>query len=170
MLALALLAARPLRAEEPARRPPQPVKAEFITEHASIRPGGQTRVAIRFELEPKWHIYAQDPGDAGLPTKIAWSGPDGTQFGPLIWPRPQTFTDPGDIKTNGYTGTLVLSSTLTLQPGRTWTGAVPLKANVSWLACKELCIPGSAMLKKTLLLSPEPPTPSADAKFFKPAA
>ncbi|MBI3009634.1 MAG: hypothetical protein HYY57_01435, partial [Candidatus Omnitrophica bacterium] len=42
-----------------------PVTASLIAEHASIQPGGQTRIGVHFEMEEGWHIYAQDPGDAG---------------------------------------------------------------------------------------------------------
>ena len=99
-----------------AAREGAPVKAELIAEHASLQPGGRTRVGVSFELEEGWHIYAKEPGDAGLPTKITWSGPRGVTFGPLVWPVAQEFNDPGDIKTFGYSGAVVLASDLTLSP------------------------------------------------------
>ena len=144
----------------------QPVTAELIAEHASVQPGGETRIGVHFDLEEDWHIYAEDPGDAGLPTKIAWQGPSEVSFGPLRWPAPQRFHDPGEITTFGYTGTVVLSSTLTVSrqaaPGRT----LPLQATVKWLACKEVCVPGSTTLELALPVSSNAPVFSTHAEFF----
>ena len=76
------------QAEEPTRpsgfASPEahPVTVELITEYASIQPGGQTKIGVHFDLEEGWHIYAKDPGDAGLPTKVIWKGPASVKFGP----------------------------------------------------------------------------------------
>ena len=142
----------------------RPVTAELITEHASIQPGGATRVGVHFDLAEGWHIYAKEPGDAGLPTQIAWSGAAGTTFGELQWPAPQAFVDPGDIRTFGYNGTTVLSSTVTI--GMTAATSTPIHAKVSWLACKEVCIPGKTDLELLLPVSSKPQVPSTHSEFF----
>jgi thiol:disulfide interchange protein DsbD len=143
----------------------RPVKAELIAEHASLQPGGKTRVGVSFDIEEGWHIYAKEPGDAGLPTKIAWSGPRGATFGPLVWPNPQAFIDPGDIKTFGYTGAVLLSSSLSLRS--TVKAAVLVKAKAEWLACKEVCVPGSTELELTLPVSDVAPALSNRAPLFQ---
>lgn len=145
----------------------QPVKAELIAEHASVQPGGKTRVGVSFELDEGWHIYAREPGNAGLPTKIAWSGPRGVTFGPLVWPAPRQFIDPGDIKTFGYSGAAVLSSHLTLSPSAKAGQAVKVAAKVEWLACKEVCVPGSTELELTLPVSASTPALSTHASLFE---
>ena len=142
----------------------QPVTAELIVEHASIQPGGKTRIGVHFEIENGWHIYAKDPGEAGLPTKITWSAPAGVSFGELMWPTPERFLDPGDIHTSGYTGAVVLSSDLSV--GAVNEQTLPIRANVKWLACKDVCIPGSADLELTLPVSPNPPAASTHAELF----
>ena len=151
----------------------QPVQAELIAEHDSIRPGGATRLGVHFELEEGWHIYAQEPGDAGLPTTISWSVPEPlarfVSFGALQWPAPQEFFDPGDIRTFGYSGAVVLSTTLRFtMPGLAGQPVteLPLHAKVQWLACKEICIPGSAALELTLPVSSNTPVFSAHAELF----
>jgi len=146
-----------------------PVTAELIAEHASIQPGGQTRVGVYFELEEGWHIYAEDPGDAGIPTKVTWDPSHGVSFGPLQWPVPDEFVDPGEIHTRGYSGSLVLFSTLTVTSTWDKTPAVlPVGARVTWLACKEICIPGSATLELALPFGgPNPPVFSKHAQFFE---
>ena len=146
----------------------QPVTATLIAEHDSIQPGGSTRIGILFEIEDGWHIYAQDPGDAGLPTKVTWSGSERLSFGPLQWPAPHEFLDPGDIRTFGYTGALVLSSTMAVPaawPNRLAAG-LRVTADVRWLACKDVCIPGKSDLELVLPLSPDPPVPTTHAHLF----
>ena len=143
----------------------QPVQAQLVAEHASLQPGGRTRVGVSFTIQEGWHIYAQNPGDAGRPTKIVWFGPWGATFSPLVWPKPQAFIDPGDIKTFGYTNAVLLSSTLSLSS--TVKAAVQVKAKAEWLACKEACIPGSAELELTLLVSDATPALSTHANFFE---
>ena len=146
-----------------------PVTATLIAEHDSIQPGGHTRIAVHFEIEEGWHIYAEDPGDAGLPTKVTWIGPsEGIVFGPLQWPTPHEFLDPGDLRTFGYTGALLLSSTMAVPaawPNRLAAG-LRVTADVRWLACKDVCIPGRADLELVLPFSPDPPVPSIHAQLF----
>ena len=148
----------------------QPVTATLIAEHDSIQPGGTTRIGVLFQIENGWHIYAQDPGDAGLPTKVTWSGPVWVLFSPLQWPAPEEFHDPGDIRTFGYKEEVLLVSTLAFGGVEIAIGAgdVPVRANVTWLACKEVCIPGKAELALTLPISRNPPAPSTHAELFAP--
>ena len=146
----------------------QPVTATLIAEHDSVQPGGSTRIGVLFTIEDGWHIYAQDPGDAGLPTTVTWSGSERLSFGPLQWPPSHEFHDPGDIRTFGYTGDLVLFSTMAVPaewPDRLAAG-IRVAADVRWLACKEVCIPGRADLDLILPLSPDPPALSTNAKLF----
>ena len=145
---------------------PQPVTVELIAEQRSLQPAGTTRVGVHFKLEPGWHIYAEQPGDAGLPTQVRWSSPVAVVFEPLRWPHPEQFVDPGNITTFGYTGSTVLSSTLHGTPSKVLSASVPVHADVRWLACKEVCVPGSATLDLTLRVSTEVPAFSAHAELF----
>ena len=143
----------------------QAVKAQLVAEHASVPPGGKTRLAVVLDITPEWHIYAPNPGDAGLPTEVRWNGPEGATFGPIAWPTPQQFLDPGDIKTFGYTGQLVLVSEL-IAPSAGET-ELPVRATVTWLSCKDICIPGNAQLELILPVLPSVQAPSAHTKFFE---
>ena len=166
-----LLASIPASTEEPAAigfATPEdhPVTAELVAEHASIQPGGRTRIGVHFEIEEGWHIYADPPGDAGLPTKITWTAPRGVLLGPIRWPKPERFVDPGDIRTSGYSGLVVPYSTVTLPTRQFDGGAVVLRAQASWLACHDICVPGKTDLSLTLPVSMQPPVASAHAEFF----
>ena len=142
----------------------QPVTVELIAEHASIRPGGSTRVGVHFTIQEGWHIYAEQPGDAGMPTLVMWRKFPGVRFGDLKWPKPQEFTDPGDIHTRGYAKDVVLSSRLILLADTRDT--VPLEAQVQWLACHDVCIPGSERVMLSLPVSKESPKASPEAALF----
>ncbi len=145
----------------------QPVTATLIAEHVSVQLGGKTRVGVHFDIEEGWHLYAKNPGDAGLPTRIAWSALSGVSFGPLQWPPPQKFLDPGEIRTFGYSGTVMLSSPLVLAATAKLKDRIPIHADVQWVACKELCVPGSAVLELTLPVSPDQPVLSTHAELFE---
>ena len=146
---------------------PHPVTATLIAEHASVQPGGSTRVGVYFEIEDGWHIYAQDPGDAGLPTEVTWSVPDGASVGPLEWPAPQEFLDPGEIRTFGYDGAVVLRAPLTLTTSSHQVSTLPIEAEVKWVACREICLPGKATLELTLPVTSDPPVRSTHALLFE---
>jgi thiol:disulfide interchange protein DsbD len=160
-LLLTLVSASAHGFEEP---PHQPVTATLIAEHASVQPGGQTRVGVLFELEEGWHIYGQNPGDAGLPTHITWRAPAGVSMDPLAWPPVEEFLDPGDLRTFGYSGAVVLASRLRA-PAKA-EGTLPIEAGVRWLACKEICIPGAATLTLSLPVTDTRPVLSTHAQLF----
>ncbi len=143
-----------------------PVDVRLVTEHAAIVPGGSTRVGVQFILEEGWHIYGQQPGDAGLPTQIAWSAPQGVDVTPLSWPLTKRFLDPGDIETFGYEREVLLPSAVRVAPNAAVPSDVVLQASIRWLACHEICIPGAAELKLPLAIRTTT-DPSPDAAMFQ---
>ena len=147
----------------------QPVKATLITKHSAMRVGMPTRVGVLFEMKEGWHIYAKNPGDAGMPTKIEWKPQAWQLFGPLQWPAPEDFIDAGDIHTHGYTGIVVLWSELSSKLGfnRSSVGEEPVSAHVEWLACHEICLPGSADLTASIALTEGEPVLSAHEEAFE---
>ena len=128
------------------------VSVELSADPATVKAGGTARLNVHFTIQDDWHIYAQEPGEAGLPTKVALEGPPEVTFAPLKWPRPERLVDPGDIKTFGYTSDLTLSSDMTVSP--TAASPVPIHAKVEWLACRNLCVPGSVELDLALPVTP----------------
>jgi DsbC/DsbD-like thiol-disulfide interchange protein len=92
-----------------------------------------------------WHVYWKQAGDAGLPPKLAWTLPAGFEAGPISWPYPVRF-DAGGVSSYGYHGAVLLLVPVTA-PGTAVVGStVPLSAAVSWLECREVCLPGKATL------------------------
>jgi len=102
---------------------------------------------LYFKLEPGWHIYWKNAGDAGEPPKIDWTLPKGIDAGSLEFPAPRRLPL-GPLMDYGYEGEvyfpLRLSVDKTVKPG-----AAKLHASVKWLVCQERCIPEKAELELT---------------------
>jgi DsbC/DsbD-like thiol-disulfide interchange protein len=125
-----------------AAEPPHPVTARLVADTI-----GDIRVGVHLEMKPGWHVYWVNPGDSGLATEVLWSPPIGVALGPLQWPAPETFTSPGDLTSFGYADEVTLAATLGTVSG-SFRGT--LRADVSWLACKSVCLLGDAILEVDL--------------------
>lgn len=145
-LAFLLIAARP--AEAQVYQGKVLVKASLLADTAAIVPGQAFQVGVLLEMAPGWHTYWQYSGDAGLPTSIDWELPPGFTAGRIQWPVPQKKTEPGDIQVYAYSDRVLLLTKIT--PPSTVTGNITLRADVSWLVCEEICVPGGAKLELTL--------------------
>jgi DsbC/DsbD-like thiol-disulfide interchange protein len=122
---------------------------ELISEEASIQPGRIFRVGLHFQLEKSWHIYWRNPGDSGESPKVQWTLPTGFRAGPVQWPTPQRIADHTLID-YGYEDEVLLPVGI-LPPASLATGHdAELGASVTWLVCREICIPGRAALKLSL--------------------
>jgi DsbC/DsbD-like thiol-disulfide interchange protein len=117
-------------------------------------PGGQLRLALEFFLQPGWHIYWQNPGDAGFAPVVA--APPPVTVGALEFPAPE-------LLVQGPIGAYVLSGHVVLPfTAQNLSGQVQLKAR--WLVCADICVPERAEF--TLAL---PGGASAEAALFAPA-
>jgi thiol:disulfide interchange protein len=115
-------------------------------------------VAIRFQIAPEWHLYWKNPGDAGLAPKAEWTLPDGFSISDVQFPTPRKIVTESAVD-YGYDHELVLLATITppKNPTRSFTSKdFTLKANLTWLVCRESCIPGDATLElNSALLTPQ---------------
>jgi thiol:disulfide interchange protein len=139
------------------------VKAELLADTATVVPGKSFRVGVLLRMVPHWHTYWTFSGDAGLPTEIKWQLPSGWKVGEVQWPTPVKLQDPGDIETYGYENEVMLTQELT-PPQSLGKDSVKLSAQVNWLVCERLCIPGSADLTLSLPISAS--GQSANAELF----
>jgi len=120
----------------------------------------QVTLGLHFQLNDHWKIYWRAPGDAGFPPSIDWTGSTNVEKAMILWPLPERFSILG-FETLGYTTETVLPITVTLKnPGE----AVHVKAQVSYLACAEVCIPYDATL--ILDLPAGAASPSAEAHLL----
>ena len=126
------------------------VRARLVADAAELRAGESFHLGVLLEPEPGWHVYWRNPGEAGLATEIAYDSPDGFEVSELRWPAPISFEQPGGIVGYGYEDPVVLAAEVTA-PDRVPSSA-PVTVTASWLACKDVCILGSAKLEAALPL------------------
>lgn len=127
------------------------VRARLVAESTSLQRHQRGWLAVQLTIKPGWHTYWRNPGDSGLATSIKWTVPQGLTTGPIVWPRPERFVS-RSIVGYGYTADVALLATVTL-PARFASDRITIGASVSWLACSDICIPGSETLKLTLPVS-----------------
>jgi thiol:disulfide interchange protein len=135
-------------------------QAQLILGADSARAGETVLAGVHLKMEPGWHNYWKNPGAAGEATKIEWQLPPGVTAGDVQWPLPEKLP-PDEVITYAYENEVVLIVPLKLAADLK-PGALNLSAKVSWLECKEQCIPAKAMVQGTLNIGTET-KPSADA-------
>jgi DsbC/DsbD-like thiol-disulfide interchange protein len=128
----------------------QPVDPRLVVSTAHVEAGKPFQVGVLFHIQRGWHVYWHNPGDAGLPTSIRWTLPGGFTAGPLRWPVPQRFEQPGGVVGYGYEDAVLLSATVTPPSTLEERAAIPVRADTGWLACEKLCLRGKKSLDVTL--------------------
>ncbi len=164
---LGLLAAGAVGLSAPLPVPAAPmsaVKAQLVADVAAVQAGKPFDVGVLFTIDKGWHIYWRNPGDAGLATSVDWQLPEGFTAGPLRWPQPETFQQPGDIVGYGYEGSALLVATVTPPKDLPAGKDVVIGAKATWLGCQEVCVPGHTSL--TLALPAADAAAPANGKLF----
>ena len=141
-------------------------RATLLLSASTAKPGDTITAAVRLEMSPGWHTYWKNGGDSGGPTKIDWQLPAGVTAGEIQWPTPEKYTAEG-LGTYIYHGDTVLLVPLKLGSDLK-PGLIELKAEVSWLECEQLCVPGDAPVSAKLEVGSEL-KPSADAALIEAA-
>jgi thiol:disulfide interchange protein DsbD len=120
----------------------------MVADVKEVVPGSTFMLGVELTMQPGWHTYYKESGDAGMPTSIEWVLPPGYKAGELLWQKPHKFDD-GGIVTYGYADKTVIAAKVTA-PDTIPDGEQKLVAKVKWLECKELCIPGSGETSMSL--------------------
>ena len=142
------------------------VTAELVAESRTIVPGQTLQLGVHLEMKPGWHTYWQNGGDAGLPTTIQWDLPEGFVAGPIEWPVPHRYVESGDIVTYGYADEVTLLVAMNVPADVEVGEAITLKAQVEWLQCKSLCVPGEATVSLRLPVARHSELDPAAAPLF----
>ena len=127
------------------------VRTRLVADTAAVEPGSTFRLGVHFEIEDGWHIYWRNPSGAGLATAIEFDLPAGCVAGPLQWPLPITFAQSEGIPGYGYEGSVVLATEVTVSTDIDRSQPGTVRAEVSSLACKGICVLGSAEFEASLL-------------------
>ncbi|MBP2680859.1 MAG: Thiol:disulfide interchange protein [Candidatus Krumholzibacteriota bacterium] len=133
----------------------EPVRAELVAEHAAIAGGGPFWVGVRLEMRDGWHINWINPGDAGLAPRIEWALPPGFSAEEIQWPYPRRH-DVSGLSIFGYDGEIILMSRVRPPAALSVGDSIRIGAQVTWLACRESCVPGEASLTLTLPVVGQP--------------
>ncbi len=143
------------------------VQVELVAERASIQPGHDAGVGLRFALEPGWHVYWRNPGDSGEAPSVAWTLPPGFSAGPIEWPSPERIPL-GPLTNFGYEGVALLPVTLRVPADLPNVATVDVHAKATWLVCnRDECIPGSAPLSLRLPVGGAAPGPTDATPLFE---
>jgi thiol:disulfide interchange protein DsbD len=157
----------PARAASKAADAPH-VHVQLVVPIGGFIRGESADAGLYFKLEPGWHIYWKNPGDAGLPPHIEWTLPAGITAGPMQFPAPKRLAL-GPLMDYGYEGEVLFP--LWLEAAQTVKdGPVVLHAKVDWLVCQASCIPGKAELEVSRGIVSAPAEPiylASDRDLFK---
>ncbi len=125
-------------------------------EHATISmQRWEKKLVISINHDQGWHTYWKNPGDAGIASSFKFS----KEIKPFEWPAPKKYIEAGDILTIGYSDLKHFFFEETV-------GDVEVKVGV--LICKDICIPGEAILKlseKDTFVSNRPRDPYAPSEL-----
>jgi thiol:disulfide interchange protein DsbD len=150
-----LAAALPVLAASSAADAPH-LHVQLVVPEDQLYPMGNNVVGLYFKLEPGWHVYWKNAGDAGGPPQIHWTLPAGVTAGPMQFPAPQRLPL-GPLMDFGYENEVLFPMKLNVA-STVKDGKAILDAKVDWLVCREVCLPGKAELSTTLeLTSAKPP-------------
>jgi thiol:disulfide interchange protein/DsbC/DsbD-like thiol-disulfide interchange protein len=128
-------------------------QASLVLSADTAKPGDTIWAGVDLKMEPGWHTYWKNPGEAGMASKIDWKLPPGVTAGDIQWPLPEKLP-PAEVTTYGYNDEVMLLVPLTIGTNVP-PGPITLTANLSWLECKDVCIPGKTTVQATLNIGNE---------------
>jgi thiol:disulfide interchange protein DsbD len=124
-------------------------KTELVPSTTTVVAGKPFRIALHMTMEPGWHSYYLNPGESGQATSIVWHLPAGFKAGPIRWPVPERLVI-GGVAGYVYEKQAWLVTDIvppsSLSPGQT----IKIGADVSWLLCREACVPQKSKLNLSL--------------------
>ena len=128
-------------------------QATLVLSDDTAKPGDTVWAGVDLKMDPEWHTYWKNSGDAGMPTTIAWQLPSGVTAGDIQWPLPEKLP-PAEVTTYGYNDETMLLVPLTIASNAP-SGPMTLTANLTWLECKDVCIPVKTTVQATLNIGNE---------------
>lgn len=124
------------------------VEVQLISETSQLIPGQTFNLGIRMKMHPHWHTYWRNPGDSGIPTHVDFVLPADFKVADLKWPYPGRYSM-DFLSVYGYEDEAMLLAEVTV-PKTLTEKKYAFKADVRWLECEKVCIPGSANLELNL--------------------
>lgn len=145
--------AAPAAAQSTATHQNEQITVTLTPDVLRAKPGEPVTITLEQVMAPGWHTYWRNGGDGGFPTTIEWRTPDGVTVSDIEWPTPLRFAFEG-FWSYGFKDRALLPSTITLPADWPAGRPAPIEASVSWLICKDVCMPQQAELSLTLQTAP----------------
>ena len=123
----------------------------LLLSHNEAKPVSTVTAGLELTMDDGWHTYWINPGTAGIATDIEWTLPKGVSAGSIQWPTPDKFTALGSIG-YGYHDKTILLVPLTIGADAA-LGQATISGKVSWLECKESCIPRDQKVNAKLVIA-----------------
>lgn len=120
------------------------IHVSLLSEHINLVQGTSSFIGVLLSPDPEWHTYWRNPGDSGEAPVINLSSNSNLIFGDIQWPLPQAIPV-AHLVNYGYSGQILLMIPVSV-PEQVSREQVHISAELSWLVCKEDCIPGYATL------------------------
>lgn len=130
------------------------VEASLLSSHYTVAPGETFQIALKTELDDKWHTYWRNPGDSGEPVQISWTVPDTVTTGEIVWPLPAPIPT-GPIINYGFEGAPLFPVDFTVAADAAIGSVIEVEAAVYYLVCKDICIPENGTLRIILQVAEE---------------
>ena len=151
------LAVAPAMAADSAWVDNQDSRIRLVAAQSAVGDETSISAGLQIRLAPGWKTYWRDPGEAGLPPRLDWSGSRNVAAAEIAWPAPKRFTAFG-FDSFGYAEEIVLPVEIRLRrPGQ----PVAARVAVEYMVCAEICVPASAELALDLPAGPAASTAHA---------
>lgn len=133
----------------PSRATGPHIEVELVADRLAALRGGEIHLGLRIRADRHWHVYwGVNTGDSGEPPSVEFRLPDGASAGEILWPAPVRHIYSGLVN-HIYEEEVVLPVPLRIRED--YEGhKIQIEASVTWLVCRESCIPGDATLRLEL--------------------
>ncbi len=143
------------------------LSVELVARDTALVPGQPTQIGLLWKMEPGWHIYWTNAGDSGEPPTAKWNLPPGMTAGDLQFPAPKRLPL-GPLMDFGYEDQILMPVPLSVANGVKAGTDAHISADLKWLVCREVCLPGKGTVTLTLPVEANA-VPGAHAALFKTA-
>ena len=145
------------------------VTVQAFADRETVVPGGSVELAVSLKIAAGWHVYWMNPNATGMPTEITWKAPDGYGVGRVRFPVPESkYSKILDETSFIHEKTAVFLTTVRVPATAKVGEPAKFTAKITWLACKENCIPGDAEVSLSLPVFSTGTQPKpAHAKVFE---
>ena len=99
-------------------------------------------IGLEYQMDPGWKTYWKSPGDGGFAQSISWENSTNVKKVNILWPTPIEFEILG-LTSLGYQNDIIFPLEIELEDELKNTF---LNLHITFLICKEICIPGDATI------------------------